>query len=90
MSTILDRSESHERAPKRPSALNPTEMRDRVPALGLREYWYPALKASRVGRRKPVGVTIMGEIAISPYLSERNVSVRITSTRPSEPIMLTS
>ena len=62
MSTILDRSESHERAPKRASALNPTEMRDRVPAIGLREYWYPALKAGRVGRRKPVGVKIMGEI----------------------------
>jgi phenylpropionate dioxygenase-like ring-hydroxylating dioxygenase large terminal subunit len=61
MSTILDRSSSHEPTPRRPRALNPTEMRDRVPALGLREYWYPALKAQGVGRRKPVGVKIMGE-----------------------------
>jgi len=35
--------------------------RDEIPATGLREYWYPALLARRVGRRRPVGLRILGE-----------------------------
>lgn len=42
---------------------------DLVPKLGYREYWYPAIKASKVGRRsflffgrrKPVHVKLLGE-----------------------------
>ena len=40
--------------------MKPTEMRDLVPALGLREYWYPALLEKKI-RKKPVGIRIMGE-----------------------------
>ncbi len=40
---------------------SPSEMRDLVPVLGLREYWYPALRARDVGRRKPVGLKLLGE-----------------------------
>jgi phenylpropionate dioxygenase-like ring-hydroxylating dioxygenase large terminal subunit len=36
-------------------------MRDLIPELGLREYWYPALLAREVGSRKPVGVKMLGE-----------------------------
>ena len=61
MSTILDRGKSHDRAPARPSALTPTEMRDRVPALGLREYWYPALPDREVGARTPAKVSLLGD-----------------------------
>ena len=35
-------------------------IRDRIPELGLREYWYPAIAAKDVGRR-PVGRTFLGE-----------------------------
>jgi phenylpropionate dioxygenase-like ring-hydroxylating dioxygenase large terminal subunit len=38
--------------------MNASEMRDRIPAEGLREYWYPALPARQVGK-KPRGLRIM-------------------------------
>jgi len=37
------------------------DIRHLVPKLGLREYWYPAVPASRVGKRKPVQVRMLGE-----------------------------
>lgn len=37
------------------------DLRDQVPAEGLREYWYPALLAKKVGVKKPVGVRLLGE-----------------------------
>jgi phenylpropionate dioxygenase-like ring-hydroxylating dioxygenase large terminal subunit len=37
------------------------DIRPLVPKLGLRNYWYPALGARRVGRRRPVKVTMCGE-----------------------------
>lgn len=40
--------------------MNASEMREQIPVLGYREYWYPALRASEVGS-KPVGLKIMGE-----------------------------
>jgi phenylpropionate dioxygenase-like ring-hydroxylating dioxygenase large terminal subunit len=40
--------------------MNASEMREQIPVLGNKEYWYPALRASKVGK-KPVGVKIMGE-----------------------------
>jgi phenylpropionate dioxygenase-like ring-hydroxylating dioxygenase large terminal subunit len=35
--------------------------RDRLPAIGLREYWYPATLARRVSRRRPTRVRLLGE-----------------------------
>ena len=32
--------------------MNPTEMRSLIPARGLAEYWYPALRERAVGRRR--------------------------------------
>jgi phenylpropionate dioxygenase-like ring-hydroxylating dioxygenase large terminal subunit len=37
------------------------DIRHLIPKLGLRNYWYPALKDSRVGWRKPVKVSMLGE-----------------------------
>jgi phenylpropionate dioxygenase-like ring-hydroxylating dioxygenase large terminal subunit len=37
------------------------DIRPLIPKLGLRNYWYPALGAKRVGRRKPVKVSMCGE-----------------------------
>ena len=34
---------------------------DYVPKLGFREYWYPALWAKEVGKRKPKMVTLLGD-----------------------------
>jgi nitrite reductase/ring-hydroxylating ferredoxin subunit len=39
----------------------PNDLRDRIPVLGLPEYWYPALKDSAVGWRKPVFLRMLGE-----------------------------
>lgn len=40
--------------------MNVSEMRDQIPALGYKEYWYPALRDRKIGR-KPVGLKIMEE-----------------------------
>jgi phenylpropionate dioxygenase-like ring-hydroxylating dioxygenase large terminal subunit len=45
--------------PPAETAVSPRDMRQLIPALGLREYWYPALEARRV-KNKPVGRTICG------------------------------
>ena len=37
------------------------DLRDKIPVLGLREYWYPAIRDSRVGWRKPVFLKMLGE-----------------------------
>ena len=37
---------------------NPDDRRSRIPPLGLREYWYPALPAKGVSDRKPLGLKI--------------------------------
>ncbi len=39
----------------------PSDSRDKIPVLGLPEYWYPALKDSRVGWRKPLFLRMLGE-----------------------------
>lgn len=47
-----------------PSFSQPTSPDDRrslVPALGLREYWYPALPAKDISSKKPVGLRLLGE-----------------------------
>jgi len=37
------------------------DIRHLIPKLGLRNYWYPAMAESKVGRRKPVKVSMLGE-----------------------------
>jgi phenylpropionate dioxygenase-like ring-hydroxylating dioxygenase large terminal subunit len=37
------------------------DIRHLIPKLGLRNYWYPALKARRVGWRTPVKVSLLGD-----------------------------
>lgn len=39
----------------------PDDTRGGVPPLGLREYWYPALPARRVGHRRPVYWRMLGD-----------------------------
>lgn len=39
----------------------PSELRERIPAAGLREYWYPAIAARRVPRRRPVALKLLGQ-----------------------------
>ncbi len=40
---------------------DPKDMRSKIPPLGLKEYWYPALPAKSVGWKKPVPLKIAGE-----------------------------
>src|SRR5438046_3274934 len=44
--------------PKR-APLSTADIRQLIPALGLKEYWYPALEAKAV-KGKPVGLKICG------------------------------
>ncbi|MDH3601308.1 MAG: aromatic ring-hydroxylating dioxygenase subunit alpha [Candidatus Tectomicrobia bacterium] len=37
------------------------DLRPLIPTLGLRNYWYPAISASKVSKRKPVQVRMLGE-----------------------------
>ena len=39
----------------------PAGVRERIPALGLTEYWYPALPEARVTGKRPVKVTMLGQ-----------------------------
>src|SRR3954454_7501469 len=43
-----------------PPQPNPRDIRELIPPLGLKEYWYPALEAKTV-KNKPVGLKICGE-----------------------------
>ena len=38
-----------------------SDFRKQIPAEGLREYWYPAVLVKKIGRRRPVGVRLLGE-----------------------------
>jgi phenylpropionate dioxygenase-like ring-hydroxylating dioxygenase large terminal subunit len=40
--------------------MTPADLRKLIPAIGLKEYWYPALKSGRVGN-KPVPLKLLGE-----------------------------
>ncbi len=37
------------------------DLRDKIPVLGLKEYWYPALRDNEVGSKKPVFLKMLGE-----------------------------
>jgi len=37
------------------------DIRHLIPTLGLKEYWYPAIEDRKVGARKPVKVSLLGE-----------------------------
>ena len=37
------------------------DIRPLIPPLGLRNYWYPAITAAKVGTKHPVQVTLLGE-----------------------------
>src|SRR5688500_12248503 len=62
-------------------------IRDRMPALGLTEYWYPAVAASKVGRRKPLRRKMLGQevvffrgkkgdvVALTNWCPHRNASL---------------
>jgi nitrite reductase/ring-hydroxylating ferredoxin subunit len=39
----------------------PNDLRDKIPVLGLNEYWYPAMKDSRIGWKKPVMLKMLGQ-----------------------------
>src|SRR5215831_13490134 len=49
-------SEAHDDPP-----LGPSDLRDKIPVLGLREYWYPAIRDKKVGWKKPVFIKMLGE-----------------------------
>ncbi len=53
----VERDAAQENAPQ--VAVN--DLRDRIPVLGLTEYWYPALLDKEVGWRKPVYRKMLGE-----------------------------
>lgn len=37
------------------------DIRPHIPKLGLRSYWYPAIRADKVGWRKPAKVSLLGD-----------------------------
>lgn len=62
----------HDREANQPGTANgahrqatASELRERMPVTGLREYWYPAIAARKVGKRKPVALRILdGELVL--------------------------
>ena len=51
------KTENGHAAESRPKQLSPSDMRQLIPPLGLKEYWYPALEDKKI-RNKPVGLKI--------------------------------
>ena len=49
------------RTPSFEQPTNPDDRRSRIPALGYREYWYPAVPDKDVSSKKPVGLRLLGE-----------------------------
>ena len=47
--------------------------REQIPAKGLREYWYPAILAKKVGKKWPVGVRLLGENLVFFRSPEGNI-----------------
>lgn len=37
------------------------DLRDKIPVLGLKEYWYPAILHKKVNSKKPVFLKMLGE-----------------------------
>ena len=48
-----------ERTPPFEQPSDPDDRRSLIPAGGLKEYWYPALPASAIGKKKPVAVRLL-------------------------------
>jgi phenylpropionate dioxygenase-like ring-hydroxylating dioxygenase large terminal subunit len=66
--TDLHKVEDRESSPGRPPMAQGADeqrtrlgLRDRIPALGLTEYWYPAIHARKISYKKPVGRKLLGE-----------------------------
>ena len=57
----------------------PLGTRERIPAIGLKEYWYPALPAKKVGRKKPVEIKLLGERVVF-FRDERDEVVAVHGT----------
>ena len=66
--------------------LSPTDRRDLIPELGLKEYWYPAIPASRVGKRKTDLVKLLGEEVA--FFQGKNGVAAITNACPHRGAML--
>lgn len=56
------------------------DLRTRIPPLGLREYWYPALPAKKVGRKPVYWVMLGDELAF--FRDERGEVVAMTDVCP--------
>ena len=66
--------------------LSPTDRRDLIPELGLREYWYPGIPAARVGKRKATLVQILGDDVT--FFQGKEGVVAITNSCPHRGAML--
>ncbi len=61
MATEVTDRRSNGESPQRHHSLNPSDRRDFIPPLGLKEYWYPAIQAKRVSASKPRYLKMLGE-----------------------------
>src|ERR1700674_2553671 len=57
-----------------------SDVRTQIPPLGLREYWYPALPASKVGRKPVYWVMLGDELAF--FRDEQGQVVALTDVCP--------
>ena len=53
---------------------DPDDRRSLIPALGLKEYWQPALPAKDIGWKKPVGLRMMGDDLV--FFRDKNGEVQ--------------
>ncbi len=54
--------------------VNPDDRRTQIPALGYQEYWYPVVPAKDIGKKKPVGLKMLGEDLV--FFKDKNGEVQ--------------
>jgi len=67
--------------------LGPSDLRDKIPVLGLKEYWYPAVMDRKVGWHKPVYIKMLGE-DICLFRGKSGKVVALTNACPHRGAML--
>jgi phenylpropionate dioxygenase-like ring-hydroxylating dioxygenase large terminal subunit len=72
---------SQERPVDNLHSLHPSALRDRIPAAGLKEYWYPAIQAAKVSRSRPAKVKLL-DTELALFRGKHGDVVTVSSACP--------
>ena len=73
--------QSTTRQPVGRRSLNPSQLRELIPADGLREYWYPLTPERRIPRTRPRGIRLLGT-TVAAYRGRQGEVVAVADACP--------